>query len=111
MNLINHPRFKLACLIIWALAIWIGSLMPSPPTTVEHGDKVQHFIGYAGLAILAFRMWPRYWLVWLAAALMGVAVEIAQSLTGWRTFDPQDMLANALGAVIGLLVCRLLQRK
>ncbi|QLI83062.1 VanZ family protein [Chitinibacter fontanus] len=109
MKWFNQQQVKLACLVVWALAIWIGSLMPSPPpAVVENGDKVQHFFGYAVLACLAFRVAQRYALVWFFAALMGVGVEIAQSFTPWRTFDIGDMLANALGAVIGLLICRFL---
>jgi VanZ family protein len=111
MMSLNNERFKYICLWVWVLAIWIGSLWPSPPTTVEGGDKIQHFIGYAVLAILAYRIWPRFFLVCSAAALMGIAVEVAQGWSGWRTFDPADMLANTIGALLGGLICRILCKK
>ncbi|WP_373975378.1 VanZ family protein [Chitinibacter sp. SCUT-21] len=82
--------------------------MPSPPPTVENGDKFQHFFAYAILAFFAFRLKPGLLRVWLFAAGMGVTVELAQSLTSWRSFDVLDMVANGLGALIGLLVCRIL---
>lgn len=109
MRWFHQQSIKQLCLVAWALAIWIGSLMPSPPPSViENGDKVQHFFGYAVLAVLGFRVLQRSVWVWLAASLMGVGVEIAQSFTPWRSFDTNDMLANACGAVIGLLICRIL---
>jgi hypothetical protein len=35
---------------------------------------------------------------------MGIALEFLQGMTGYRTFDPLDMLANAVGVLGGLAV-------
>ncbi|WP_052190573.1 VanZ family protein [Chitinibacter sp. ZOR0017] len=106
----QHPRTKQSLFALWTLAIWVGSLGPAAPQVVDQGDKIQHFIGYATLAILAYRLWPYTLRVWLFAATMGVLVEIAQSFTPNRSFDPHDMLANALGAALGLLFIRCYSR-
>jgi glycopeptide antibiotics resistance protein len=37
----------------------------------------------------------------IAFAAMGVALEFLQGLTDYRTFDPADMIANAIGAALG----------
>ncbi|QLG87553.1 VanZ family protein [Chitinibacter bivalviorum] len=105
------PFFRKMALFVWICAIWIGSLIPLSAPPVSHGDKFEHFIGYAVLAVLGFLNWPRLFYVWLAASLMGVSVEIAQSFTSWRSFDLYDMLANSIGACIGLIVCLLCSRK
>ncbi len=93
--------------IVWGgylVAVIILSLMPvAVPQTVVHGDKLMHFLAYAGLAAL----WPR-WLghgPWAAfwASVVGVALEVGQGVlpTG-RYMDSQDALANALGASLGV---------
>jgi len=33
--------------------------------------------------------------------LMGIAIEFLQRMTGYRTFDVFDMLANAVGVALG----------
>jgi VanZ family protein len=99
---INYRHWML---IIWLLALVIGSLLPlSGSPGIQHGDKIQHFIGYAVLAILIFRLRTRIGLAFALATIFGVLIEFAQALTPWRSFDPADMLANALGALLGLSV-------
>lgn len=88
----------------WALAIWIGSLIPLEHPVVPGGDKTQHLLGYAGLAFFAARAFQPGPRIWLGATLMGIAIELAQALTPWRSFEIKDMLANALGAWLGLML-------
>ena len=106
------PRYWKIAALLWATAIWLGSLAPvSGPATLQHGDKLEHLLGYAVLAWLGVKAFDRRALAWLAASLMGVAVEVAQSFTGWRWFDPIDMLANAIGAFLGVMVAHYSQRQ
>jgi VanZ family protein len=91
--------------VILIAAIWILSLAPAlPHTGIEHGDKFGHALAYIvltwwwGQLSTAFRTRA---LMAVAFALMGVAIEYAQGATGWRSFDPRDMLANAIGVAIG----------
>lgn len=78
--------------------------MPMSGPSIENGDKIQHFIGYGVLALLAQLIWRVPIKVWLGATLMGVAVEFAQALTPYRSFDTKDMLANSLGAIGGVMI-------
>ena len=95
----------------WTAAIWIGSLIPMSAPSVENGDKLQHFIGYGVLALLAQLIWKQPAKIWLFASLMGVAVEFAQALTPYRSFDTHDMLANSIGAIFGVLVGMVITRQ
>lgn len=98
----------------WHTALWSGyllalvvfSLLPVElPATAAHSDKVMHLLAYALLVLF----WPRPWelrswsMVGLAAAL-GLVLEVGQAVlpTG-RCMDPQDAVANTLGAMLGLL--------
>ncbi len=90
----------------WAGVIAVGvlSLMPAPD--MGGSDKLLHFIAYGamsgGFAVLLDR-WPARLAAALAVAAYGVLLEYLQGLTGYRMFDPADMLANAAGAALGLL--------
>ena len=86
--------------------------MRSPPTLdIAQGDKLQH-IGAYGLLMLLFALVYRRHGVRLAYAAgfcaLGVALEFLQRLTGYRTFDVYDMLANGTGVVLGWAAAGLL---
>ena len=91
------------------LALLIGlSLMPGPPSlTMEQGDKLGHLLAYATLmywwAQLHVTAHSRIRLVAGLVAL-GIALEYVQGWTGWRSFDPIDMLANTAGVALGWMV-------
>jgi VanZ family protein len=111
-------------LAVWAAMFAVvatGSLLPAselPP--VRPGlDKLEHFLGYALLstyAVMLFaRMRPQA-LAALAVVVFGIGIEFAQAAwTPDRSGDSADAMANALGALAGLLlsatpVARWLQR-
>lgn len=93
----------LVCLA--ALVIAWGSLTPASelPETLPW-DKASHFIGYAGLAGLVGLAGLRLSLAFLAALLLGVAIEFAQlPVPGRLGGDWRDILANGLGAATAAL--------
>ena len=85
------------------------SLIPAPPqlNDWDYGDKLNHLAAYAGLMYwfaqahtrLGARLWQAAGLV-----LLGVALEFAQGLSGYREFDGFDMIANGIGIVLGWLL-------
>jgi VanZ family protein len=95
-------------LAFWLAALAIGtlSLMPVqhlPSEVFDIWDKAQHAAGFAGLALLGRLAYPNRTVTLLFGLLgYGVAIEIAQSATGWRYGDVQDWLADALGVLAGL---------
>lgn len=89
----------------WATAIVWLSLTPSPPTIdLDQGDKIGHFLGYGVLMFWFCQLYVARQ-TRLAYALgfgaLGVALELAQRELGYRTYEPFDMAANALGVALG----------
>jgi VanZ family protein len=85
-------------------AVVLLSLIPlTRATPFGYQDKMQHGLAYAALYFLSARAYaPPYplWLLGVAFVLFGIAIEIAQSLTGHRQTDIWDMLANTSGVVL-----------
>jgi VanZ family protein len=93
-----------------AVVAW-GELTPHPPelTGPLSWDKLDHFIAYGGLSLLATLAWGlRRSLVWvfLAVVSLGGLLEILQTLVG-RDGEWGDFIANDLGALTGLAVAAL----
>lgn len=96
----------------WIAIGWIGvaavvyfSLTPEPPRLdIEQGDKLQHLAAY-GMLMLWFGqvVVDRAHRLPAAIALvaLGVGLEFAQLVTGYRTFSFADMVAGALGVAVG----------
>ena len=84
-------------------AVGVLSLLPAPD--MGGSDKLLHFLAYAamsgGFALLLSR-WSRRLSAALLVAFYGLLLEYLQGMTGYRMFDPADMLANAVGAAAGL---------
>ncbi|AZH24890.1 VanZ family protein [Haloplanus aerogenes] len=78
-----------------------------------------HAIGYAGLAlVLAYALqssprpnWQLLCLVFGFATAYGVGMELIQSTLAYRTFDPADILVNAVAAALTVVGWTLLVRR
>ncbi len=66
-------------------------------------DKFGHFLAFFLFGPLAAAAFPRLRLVGIALilAFLGIALELAQSLTG-REISAEDMAANILGLIAGM---------
>ena len=96
-------------MIGWFIIVLVNylSLIPSPP----HIDPTEGGMGDHVLAYTVMMWWwgqlytkPKNLWVALAFVIMGVALEFAQRMTGYRTFDYMDMVGNACGVALGLVV-------
>jgi len=89
----------------WAATIVWLSLIPSPPTIdFEQSDKLGHLLGYGVLMFWFCQLYASRGsrLAYaLGFATLGVALELAQRVLGTRSYEPFDMLANALGVALG----------
>jgi VanZ family protein len=89
------------------------SLTPSPPKLdIEQGDKLGHFLAYGTLMFWFCQIYAaRSSRIAhaLAFAAMGVALEFAQGMTDYRTFEVLDMLANATGVALGWIAAQVLR--
>ncbi len=100
---LRHSRLWLFLQVSGMLAVGVLSLLPAPD--MGGSDKLLHFIAYGGMSggwALLLRDWGQRVLGAVVVALYGVLLEYLQGLTGYRMFDPADMLANAAGAACGL---------
>jgi len=92
------------------LAVIVGSLLPSNSLAIRTlerlplSDKLEHLGMYAVLVFLPAIHERRSVLLGAAAGaiVLGVGLEIAQLLTGWREYEFADMIADAIGVCMGL---------
>jgi VanZ family protein len=108
MQLLFDRRIKRTLFGLWCLAwLFTAVLLLAPltsPIRVSYADLIAHFLVFACLAFGTVGFSHRgSELTLLAAATIagGVALEIAQGLVPYRTFDILDMAANTLGAMVG----------
>ncbi|MGJ8588264.1 MAG: VanZ family protein [Yoonia sp.] len=75
--------------------------LPTPPLATDGGDKVYHFIAFAGLMLPVASLRPMA-LIWMipAALLFGAGIEILQPFVN-RSRDLADFLADAAGVLAG----------
>lgn len=105
-------RWGLVAAIV--LIIFVNSIIivpPAPPgDPVPFWDKQLHFAAYAALAAsiayatanTTYDQWTRLLVVVGLAMTYGVAIELLQAPLPNRYFSYADILANALGAFLGL---------
>lgn len=94
---------------LWLLATVVICLVPLPrsPFPVEGSDKLEHALGWL-LITLWFAQLTGSPQALLARACgfvaLGAAIELAQSLTTWRSADLADLVANMLGVILGVAI-------
>ena len=98
----------------WLLvaAVCLGSLLPINNVDTGLSDKWLHFASYFALTVWFCGLYATigyYSIITAIVIAFGAVLDVAQGATGTRTFDLLDILANALGAVVGfVLVCLVL---
>ncbi|MFN3756305.1 MAG: VanZ family protein [Flavobacterium sp.] len=110
-------------LILWLLFVTVLSLMKIgkiPSITVENSDKYVHFIFYFITAFLTYitlksfgvSFYKRVLLSFVFSVVYGIIIEVLQEvLTDTRRFEWADIVANATGAIISLLLISVLRSK
>lgn len=92
-------------------AIVVGSLatVPAVGPDLPQGDKLQHVAAYFALTAWFAQISAR-WRVLLVHALgfvlLGATLEVLQALNPGRRFELADMVANAVGVLLGLGLAR-----
>ncbi|OWQ87665.1 hypothetical protein CDN99_18560 [Roseateles aquatilis] len=93
---------------------WLA-FSPHPPPEADLGwDKANHFAAFASLAVVGMQCLRagarRRWIVlaWLLA--FGILIELVQSQIPGRDAELQDVIADMIGAAIGLAAHALLMR-
>jgi VanZ family protein len=93
---------------LWIALVIYLSLTPHPPEIhVSGGDKIGHTLAYACLMLWFMQIYQspsKQLRIAIGFCLLGVAIEFAQEQTGYRAFEYLDMLADAAGVALGLLL-------
>ncbi|MHB1212622.1 MAG: VanZ family protein [Candidatus Nanopelagicales bacterium] len=107
----RRPRWRLAAAVAaggWALVVVWTSLAPVDPgatPVLPLSDKWLHALAYTVLGFLvtlAMRT-RRPVLVLSSIVALGLALEVVQGQTGYRTYDLIDLLADGVGGFGGIL--------
>jgi len=98
--------------IIIAFAIGLATLTPVEKLpTVSGSDKVYHLISFAILTLPIAIIRPRaIWIILSLSIAYGGAIELLQPLVN-RNCEMVDFLADAFGAILGVLVTRALRAR
>jgi VanZ family protein len=114
---------EFAILIIWLVVLWGLLLAPIGEDGIisfggfKHWDKIAHFglfgvTGFVGAFGASFfgTLRPRILFAMILGLLLAVCTEVVQSLIGFRTGSPYDLLADIAGLSVALLLYALLYR-
>ena len=84
---------------------WVSLLPPDDiPDAFAFSDWLLHGIGYAVLGFLAVAAGMRWPVAVVSVTGFGVMLELAQGALGYRSFEITDMVADAVGAGLGVLL-------
>ena len=104
-----------------ALIFTLSAQSRLPQPDISNIDKVEHFIAYAGLSVVAF--WSVatarrkksllfcFVLAVLIASAYGVTDEFHQRFVPGRSCDPWDWTVDTLGAAAGAAVLSILAKR
>jgi VanZ family protein len=104
-----YPRFWSAVGWLLVAGVVAGSLLPAPTVanlTFSLNDKVMHSGAYCLLMLWFSGLYRRSLYLAIGAVLLtlGVGLDFLQSFTRTRSLDWHDMVANAAGVVLGLVL-------
>jgi VanZ family protein len=107
-------KLLLPASIVYTIVLIILSLisldgMPSLGSSFD--DKIYHVVAYTGLALLwvfyfkPFRTKYIPFIVCVTAAFLGFVLELLQFFVNPnRSYDTFDLIANTIGAIIGMFI-------
>lgn len=104
MALRYHRYWLIVGWLLIALVIYL-SVTSHPPRLlpIKWSDKIGHFLSYLvlmGWFIQLYRS-HRQRLIWAVLFIgQGLALEVVQGMSRWRTFDYWDAAANTLGVIL-----------
>lgn len=109
----SYTQFELRLKPLWfgliymlLLIITVLSLIPTGNSSnLGNIDKLAHFLAYAVLSTgfsLVVQQRKSLWWIFFGLNGYGLLMEYLQGLTGYRTADINDAIANGIGVITGL---------
>jgi VanZ family protein len=109
-----HPYWRVLLLMMIAVTCWFAFTPHPPGLQFQDADKVQHFIAFSSLTLVAcLSQAPGVRQAVVAALgmlMFGIFIELVQSQLPTRTADIRDVIADSMGIAGGLLFLWLLRR-
>ena len=93
--------------VLTVLAVaWLAFTPHPPPRATTGWDKANHALAFCAMALAALGGWPRApgWAVPAALLGYGVLIECVQAVVPGRSAEWADLLADAAGIALGLLL-------
>jgi VanZ family protein len=111
-RLVSLSRIGLIICLIIVTALTVMPLQEFPPAE-NINDKLSHLLAFLALAIVADYSFPNKDFViskGLPLLAYGIGIEIVQYFIPYRSFSVLDMIADAMGLVIYILIIPVLNR-
>lgn len=103
MRIFLYSVAYLTILLIFTFSLIPGQNSPPP---FPHFDKYVHTLSYFFVTFWWSQLVvkKKHFILVLSFTAMGIFIEFLQGLTGYRSFDFCDMLANFLGTLIAFIL-------
>ncbi len=103
------PLWITVGLVIVMMFIYLSLVKISLPqiSGLTSIDKIMHFTAYFVITSWFCQILARlsgFVLLGIFLAMMGIGIELLQGMTGYRSFEWYDMLANTTGIIAALLL-------
>jgi len=97
--------------IIYIAIIFLASLskVPEVDLPISFVDKLVHIMMYFILVAWFIQIYEqslKQFIILIAAMFMGLLIEFLQEMTGYRSFDYMDGIANSVGAICAFLLAK-----
>ncbi|MEX0604574.1 MAG: VanZ family protein [Marinobacter sp.] len=108
-----QPLWRVVLAMSIIAVLYLATTSQTYPVPASANDKVNHFIAFLELTLLAFLAWPGARVLYVASPMLlfGLLIELVQSLLPYREFSLFDVAADASGILAGVISWHLLLRK
>jgi VanZ family protein len=109
-----YPHWRALLVLMLGVTCWFAFAPHPPGLEFQDADKVQHFMAFSSLTLVAclgMASGTRQ-AIWAALGMLmfGIFIELVQSQLPTRTAEAADVLADSVGIAGGLLLLWLLRR-
>lgn len=100
-----QPLWRFALLLSVIAIGFLATTSSDYPIPSAPSDKVNHFIAFLELTLVARLAWPNLRTFWYAPALLafGLGIEAVQANLPYRDFSLADVAADGAGILVGLM--------
>ena len=108
--MLNRTAFWTFLAVLTVLSLMPQAYLPHPAFSIW--DKAQHAMGFAALTFLGLLTFNSKSLQVAAAMLTyGGLIEVIQAVSGWRSGDWLDLLADAIGIALAWAAWSFMRRR